>query len=69
MYSPPCFPPLYFVKRGNLLIYNALRPLFAKQRGGRPLKNCLAGNFREERACRAENRVSSFRNKVKSDIF
>jgi hypothetical protein len=28
-------PPLYFVKRGILLIYIALHPLFAKQRGGR----------------------------------
>jgi hypothetical protein len=26
MYSPPCIPPLYFVKRGNVLINNALKP-------------------------------------------
>jgi hypothetical protein len=30
MYSPPCIPPLYFVKRGNFLAYFALHPLFAK---------------------------------------
>jgi len=29
MYSPPCVPPLYFVKRGKIMIINILSPLFA----------------------------------------
>jgi hypothetical protein len=35
MNSPPFIPPLYFVKRGIVLNYIKLRPLFAEQRGGK----------------------------------
>jgi hypothetical protein len=36
MYSPPSFPPLYFVKRGNVVIYNELKPpLCGAERGFR----------------------------------
>jgi hypothetical protein len=34
MNSLLCFHPCYFVKRENLLTFNALHTLFAKQRGG-----------------------------------
>jgi len=34
MYSPPSFPPLYFVKRRILLIYNELNPLLCKAEKG-----------------------------------
>jgi len=50
MYSPPYFPPLYFVTRGNLLIYNKLSPLFAKQRGDLGVSTCISqrGKIRGE---------------------
>jgi hypothetical protein len=40
MYSPLFIPPLYFVKRGNLLLISVLHPLFARQRGGLGVSSC-----------------------------
>jgi hypothetical protein len=34
MYSPLSFPPLYFVKRGNVLINNALKPPLCEEEKG-----------------------------------
>jgi hypothetical protein len=52
MNSPPSFPPLYCVKRGNFLKYNVLHiPLFTrKQRGGYPERSKEGGEFVDYRA-------------------